>query len=413
MNAQERLRRKRKKQMQRRLSILVPLAVIILLIGGLTAGGIILSVNQTKKAGTSQGGSSEVVKNDDGNKGGSDERETPSADENQTPEASTEEITTEEQTQPPADDELFDTMLAQIRGKVAEDKTWLTAANSEFETIRQQLLAIDSSALTEEMSDLYDVLTDYMAIEAEGAAYKDFVIPSGQRACDVTGGVAYYEYLLRKMTGTDYDVQTIHDKIANELNATHGTVTSLLGADPMLTQKSSSLTKESAPDSYKFTNVTNVSDSLKAAYVCSGLKNGWAEFGLLRAYLLDGALDSSVKNYLVETSRMTYAMYGLLDYYVHHDGWTQAQVTELCVRYFGGDQTELAATVYNLILQNPGSYVAAALGYIEIASIESKLAQGVSGYSEQTLLDFLFARGPASFRVYHKWADEMVAVPAV
>lgn len=405
MNAQERLRRKRKKQLYRRLRLLIPIAVIVLLIAGLTAGGIILSLNQTKKATASRTGGSDTnqSKEDEQNqesisgKDYSNETEgTAEADESDT---------AAEGESGPAAENAFEELLAEIRAGLAADGSYLTVSNPDFETVRQELLAIDTSLLDESETDLYQVLLDQIAVEEEGLAYKDNAPAAGQRMCDAEGGTAYYEYLLKKLTGTDYDMTKLHDKLANELNGMFEAVSGMLAADPTLPQTvtDQNATKNGANSGYLFSTVTAASDDLQVSLACEGLTNGWGEFGLIRAYLQDTALDENVRNYLVNSTRMTYAMYGLLDYYVHHEGWDEAQVTELCNNYFGGGQEAFAASMYQNILNNPGRFVAAGLGYQELVAIETTLYQNTPDYTEQVLLDFLFDRGPASFRVYWSW----------
>lgn len=409
MNAQERLRRKRRKQLYRRLRLLIPIAVIVLLIAGLTAGGIILSLNQTKRGTASRTGGSDTKQSDESQQN-QEERQSGEDGSDQTGESAEgegESSSAEENESEPNEENAFEELLAEIRAGLAADSSYLTLSNPAFETIRQGLAAIDTSLLDEKETDLYQVLLDQLTVEEEGLAYKDNVPEAGQRMCDVEGGVAYYEYLLKKLTGTDYGMTELHDKLANELNSMFEVVSGLLLADPTIAQTvtDQNATKSGANSGYLFSTVTAVSDDLQVSLACEGLTNGWGEFGLIRAYLQDESLTESVRNYLVNSTRMTYAMYGLLDYYVHHDGWNEAQVTELCNNYFGGGQESFAASMYQNILNNPGRFVAAGLGYQELVSIESTLFQNTPDYTEQSLLDFLFDRGPASFRVYWSWLE--------
>lgn len=131
----------------------------------------------------------------------------------------------------------------------------------------------------------------------------------------------------------------------------------------------------------------------------------WTEFGIIRAYLNDDRLDDNLRNYLIASTRMTYALYGVADISVHAGGWGEAEVTDLCTTYFGeAGGSSYGSSVYQMVLKNPGKYAAAAIDYLQITELESTMAanQG-ENYSEANLLDLLFNQGPANFRVLRSW----------
>ena len=88
-------------------------------------------------------------------------------------------------------------------------------------------------------------------------------------------------------------------------------------------------------DAYAYDTVSASSSALKKNLVCNGFVNGWTEFGIIRAYLNDDRLDDNLRNYLIASTRMTYALYGVADISVHAGGWGEAEVTDLCTTYFG------------------------------------------------------------------------------
>lgn len=397
MNAQERRRRKRRMQMYRRVRILLPIVVIILLIAGLTAGGVILSLNQTKKG--SSGNQGEVQSGED--IAGMDEQQTPDAD------PGNDVIIPEETTGVPVpnDEEIFEEMLASIRTGVQGDAAYLTAAGSSFEDMHQIFNGMDTSEFSDKNKDLYDIIFDYMQIEAMGASYVNNAPAPGQRMVDVAGGTDYYVWLLKKLSGGSREMQEIHDMLANEINTNYGAIKALMDADVMLAENSKNYTRNAPADAYLYSTVTASSDTLAAGLACDALANGWTEFGIIRAYQMESALsgNDNMKNYLIGSTRMAYAMYGLVDFYVHYSAWNIDQVTTLCNQYFGGGQEAFAQSLYQMVLDNPGRFAAAGIGYIELVNIETALREQTSDYSEQTLLDFLFSKGPASFRVYKSW----------
>lgn len=403
MNAQERRRRKRRKQMYRRVRILLPIVVIILLIAGLTAGGIILSLNQTKK-----GNSGEPKETQSGEDiAGNDEQQTP------------EEVQSGEDVQPeettgvpvPDDEEIFEEMLAGIRSGLQEDAAYLTAAGDSFEDTLQVFSGMDTSGFTQENKELYDIILDYMQIESLGAAYVGNAPASGQRMVDVAGGTDYYVWLVKKLSGGRREMQEIHDMLANEINTNYGTTNALMQADVMLAENSKNYTRNAPANEYLFSTVTSSSDTLLTGLACDALANGWTEFGIIRAYQMDSSLsgNDNMKNYLICSTRMAYAMYGLVDFYVHYSAWNLDQVTTLCNQYFGGGQEAFAQSLYQMVLDNPGRFAAAGVGYLELVNIEAALREKMADYSEQSLFDFLFGKGPASFRVYWNWIEQITA----
>lgn len=399
MNAQERLRRKRRKQMYRRLRLLVPIVVVVLLIAGLTAGGIILSLNQTRKTEKKQ---EEQTGNDKAAETGEDNTEDGSRDES-AGEDKTEDGTEEDKPQGAAD---FEGFVSGLRAGYAQDSAYLSASGENLDNVSQELKSFDVSSLTQEEQDLYDALSDRVSIEEEGKNYQSTAASiSGQRFCEVEGGIEYYAYLLRYLSGTDYDAETARSMLADELNSQYAVIAEMKAADPSLAQTAESLTKKSADTAYQFSTVTAASDALLTSLACQGLNSGWAEFGLIRAYQTDAAMEETVKNYLIDSTRVTYAAYGLVDISVHSGGWDLTNVTELCNNYFGGGQEAFAQSLYQSILENPGRYAAASIGYLELVNIEAQLAAATPDYTEQVLFDFLFDRGPASFRVYRSWLE--------
>lgn len=387
--------------MYRRLRLLAPIVAVVLLIVGLTAGAIILSVNHTKEAKTDQKGNSGTQES------GTKEQETGG----ETQDGSEEEPVSGEEPGTSGEEPAgFEGFLSRVRTGYAGNAAYFTAANGDLDAIAEELAGFDRAALQEDNRDMYDILSDRLTIEQEGKQYQSTASAvTGRRFCEVAGGQDYYGYLLRYLSGTDYTVEEVHELLADELNGQYASSSARRAADPSLAQSAAGVTKTAADTAYQFSTVTASSDDLLAAIALPGLTNGWAEFGLIRAYQTDDTLTEDMKNYMIESTRTTYAAYGLVDVSVHFGGWEQEQVTELFNTYFGNGQESFAQTVYQSVLENPGRYAAASLGYLELIDLEASLAANTSDYTEQTLFDFLFGRGPASFRVYHSWLGDTVS----
>ena len=249
-------------------------------------------------------------------------------------------------------------------------------------------------------------MLDALNVEMDGEQYDSVAAAAADAAlCSVEGGVDYYNYLLQKYSGVDGAWGDFREILANEANGNYQVMNDLMGVDSTLQVGAASFTKQAPDDAYAYDTVSASSSALKKNLVCNGFVNGWTEFGIIRAYLNDDRLDDNLRNYLIASTRMTYALYGVADISVHAGGWGEAEVTDLCTTYFGeAGGSSYGSSVYQMVLKNPGKYAAAAIDYLQITELESTMAanQG-ENYSEANLLDLLFNQGPANFRVLRSW----------
>lgn len=440
MNSEDRKRLRKQKHRIMMMRLWLPVALVVVLIVGLTAGGIALSLGQTKSV-AEQGESKETETKEasDGSKSDdSDGDKSQNNDqENQTGEGNSEVQTNEQQTEAAGTDGNaepqtgaetdpsgnnnadqsddgnyaveqadFDEFITNLEEAVAANSNYLKKESENLTRTLAELQTYERSHLTETQAKTYDILLDELNIEADGEQYDSVAAASADTAlCTVEGGVDYFNYLLRKYSGVDGTWDTFREILANEANANFQTMNSLLGADSTLQVGAASFTKQAPDDAYAYDTVSASSSALKKNLVCNGFVNGWTEFGIIRAYLNDERLDESLKQYLIASTRMTYALYGVADVSVHAGGWGEAEVTALCTEYFGeAGGSGYGANVYQMVLKNPGKYSAAALDYLQITEIEAALAaQQGENYSEANLLDLLFNQGPADFRVLRSW----------
>ena len=428
MNSEDRKRLRKQKHRMMMMRLWLPVALVVVLIVGLTAGGVALSLNQTKgvaeqgtKENGTEGASSSVKGDESGDKSQSQEQE------NQTGEGNSE-VGTAESAEPQtgAESELsgnesddqsddgnyaveqsdFDEFITNLNEAVSKNSDYLKRESENLTVTLAELKTYDRAHLTETQAKTYDAVLDSLNYEMEGEQYDSVAAAaSGVSLSSIEGGVDYYGYLLQKYSGVDGTWDVFRSTLADEANGNHDSMTNLLAADSTLQMVAASLTK-SAPDTqYAYDTVTASSSALKKNLVCSGFVDGWTEFGIIRAYLNDERLDDAMKQYLIASTRMTYALYGVADISVHAGGWGEAEVIDLCSQYFGDAGTsDYGTSVYNMVLANPGRYAAAALDYLQITEIEATMAaQQGENYSEANLLDLLFNQGPANFRVLRSW----------
>ena len=432
MNSEDRKRLRKQKHRIMMMRLWLPVALVVVLIVGLTAGGIALSLGQTKSV-AEQGEPKETETKEAGTKDGSDDanaskdsdqevqtgENASDAQENGQPngEAQTgenaEAQTGENGSEAPADNGNyeteqadFDEFVTNLNEAVSKNSNYLKKESENLTRTLAELQTYDRSHLTETQAKTYDILLDELNIEADGEQYDSVAAAASETPlCTIEGGVDYFNYLLKKYSGVDGTWDTFREILANEANANLQAMNSLLGADSTLQVGAASFTKQAPDDAYAYDTVSASSSALKKNLVCNGFVNGWTEFGIIRAYLNDDRLDDGLKQYLIASTRMTYALYGVADISVHAGGWGEAEVTALCTEYFGeAGGASYGANVYQMVLKNPGKYSAAALDYLQITEIEAAMAaQQGENYSEANLLDLLFNQGPADFRVLRSW----------
>ncbi len=429
MNSEDRKKLRKQKHRIMMMRLWLPVVLVVVLIAGLTAGGIALSLGQTKSVAKQEKQEASTKKASDGAE--SDKSQ------NQTGDGNSEDMTNELQTEAAGSNENaeaqtgaesdpsgngnadqsddgnyeveqsdFDEFITNLEEAVAANADYLKLGNENLTVTLAELKTYDRTHLTDSQAKTYDVVLDALNYEMEGEQYASVAeAADGVALCSIEGGVDYYNYILKKYSGIDGTWETFRSTLADEANTNHDTMTSLSAADSTLQMVSASFTK-SAPDTeYAYDTVSASSSVLKKSLACSGFTDGWTEFGVIRAYLNDERFDDAMKQYLIASTRMTYALYGVADISVHAGGWGEAEVIDLCNQYFGDASTDDYGTnVYNMVLANPGRYVAATIDYLQITEIEATMAaQQGENYSEANLLDLLFNQGPADFRVLRSW----------
>lgn len=416
MNAGEKARLRKQKQRQMMLRLWMPVLLVVVLVAGLTAGGISLSLGQSSemtKEGTSDSQKESNAANEDPEAGGDVSDNSDNSEPESGEHRSTEEEPEETETQEPVteadysqEQEEFDDFITNLNEAIAANSSYLDSDSEELARTITELKNYDRSHLTASQVQTYDALLDGLNIEVEAEQYASVeAAAGGVPLYTVEGGVDYYNYLLRKYSGLDETWDTLRVTLANEATENFGTLSAMSAADSTLQMVAASFTKQSPDEEYAYENVSASSSELKKNIVCNGFINGWTEFGLIRAYFNDTLLDSAMQNYLVVSTRMTYALYGVADISVHAGGWGEAEVSDMCTQFFGeAGGGSFGSSVYQMVLSSPGRYAAAAADYLQIAEIEAALSQQLGdSYSEEVLIDFLFNQGPANFRIMRSW----------
>ena len=379
MNSEDRKRLRKQKHRIMMMRLWLPVVLVVVLVVGLTAGGIAMSLGQTKSVaeqGTKEDGTKNVETKEASNesKEAGDENgeaqtvDQAGADKQQSEEAQTGAESDNSQagnedydSNHAIEQSDFDEFITNLNEAVAQNSNYLKRESENLTRTLAELQTYDRTHLTEAQAKTYDALLDALNVEMDGEQYDSVAAAAADAAlCSVEGGVDYYNYLLQKYSGVDGAWGDFREILANEANGNYQVMNDLMGGDSTLQVGAASFTKQAPDDAYAYDTVSASSSALKKNLVCNGFVNGWTEFGIIRAYLNDDRLDDNLRNYLIASTRMTYALYGVADISVHAGGWGEAEVTDLCTTYFGeAGGSSYGSSVYQMVLKNPGKYAAA------------------------------------------------------
>ena len=205
----------------------------------------------------------------------------------------------------------FDEFITNLNEAVAQNSNYLKRESENLTRTLAELQTYDRTHLTEVQAKTYDALLDALNVEMDGEQYDSVAAATADVAlCSVEGGGDYYNYLLQKYSGVDGAWGDFRETLANEANGNYQVMNDLIGVDSTLQVGAASFTKQAPDDAYAYDTVSASSSALKKNLVCNGFVNGWTEFGIVRAYLNDDRLDDNLRNYLIASTRMTYALYG-------------------------------------------------------------------------------------------------------
>ena len=333
MNSEDRKRLRKQKHRIMMMRLWLPVVLVVVLVVGLTAGGIAMSLGQTKSVaeqGTKEDGTKNVETKEASNesKEAGDENgeaqtvDQAGADKQQSEEAQTGAESDNSQagnedydSNHAIEQSDFDEFITNLNEAVAQNSNYLKRESENLTRTLAELQTYDRTHLTEAQAKTYDALLDALNVEMDGEQYDSVAAAAADAAlCSVEGGVDYYNYLLQKYSGVDGAWGDFREILANEANGNYQVMNDLMGGDSTLQVGAASFTKQAPDDAYAYDTVSASSSALKKNLVCNGFVNGWTEFGIIRAYLNDDRLDDNLRNYLIASTRMTYALYGVAEF---------------------------------------------------------------------------------------------------
>lgn len=139
---------------------------------------------------------------------------------------------------------------------------------------------------------------------------------------------------------------------------------------------------------------------LRAVLNFSSYVEGWATYVEYLSYDWAEGIDPDLAAVQSYNSKAMMALYALLDYYIHYEGWNMEQVDSYLSEMMGIDDDEVTVLIYDAIVENPVNYMEYYLGYLEISSLR-KTAEGQlkDQFDAKEFHKFLLDIGPAPFPV--------------
>lgn len=136
----------------------------------------------------------------------------------------------------------------------------------------------------------------------------------------------------------------------------------------------------------------------------SGYTEGWATYAETYSYKYFGYSKDQV-GILRNNMNISLCIYGICDIGIHFYGWDTEKVLEF-LNENGKYSEETAQSLYENIIDEPGSYLKYTIGYMEFLKLkEATKKQMGDKYSEMAFHKFVLSAGPAPFPVLENYMN--------
>lgn len=136
----------------------------------------------------------------------------------------------------------------------------------------------------------------------------------------------------------------------------------------------------------------------------SGYTEGWATYAETYSYKYFGYSKDQV-GILRNNMNISLCIYGICDIGIHFYGWGTEKVLEF-LNENGKYSEETAQSLYENIIDEPGSYLKYTIGYMEFLKLkEATKKQMGDKYSEMAFHKFVLSAGPAPFPVLENYMN--------
>ncbi len=138
-----------------------------------------------------------------------------------------------------------------------------------------------------------------------------------------------------------------------------------------------------------------------------GYTEGYATYAEIYSYRYLGA-PAEETQILQNNAISTLCLYALCDLGIHYYHWNKEELTAF-LQTHGIDSRSAAQSIYNNIIDSPGSYLPYTVGYLEITKFKKSFRQMTgSSYTDQAFHTCLLDMGPAPFSVLKKYFSSQI-----
>ncbi|HWT74729.1 MAG TPA: DUF885 domain-containing protein [Mobilitalea sp.] len=137
-----------------------------------------------------------------------------------------------------------------------------------------------------------------------------------------------------------------------------------------------------------------------------GYDEGWATYVEMYSYHISG-IDETLADFLEANNVVILCMYARADIGIHYEGWTKKTVVNYVNNYIGDE--EIAASIYNTLLEEPAIYLPYAIGYLEIKELRKKAEMELGDqFVAKDFHEFLLDIGPAQFGIIDDYMNQWI-----
>ncbi|WP_277405442.1 DUF885 domain-containing protein [Hungatella xylanolytica] len=141
-------------------------------------------------------------------------------------------------------------------------------------------------------------------------------------------------------------------------------------------------------------------NDLRSILSFSSYSEGWATYVEYYSYTLDNGLDPELGKLLAHNTAITLGIYAYLDICINYEGWDKEATAKYLGTFYNVENTDIADTIYNSLVENPTNYMEYYVGYLEIMEMRNTAERVLKdNFNLKDFHTFLLDVGPAPFSV--------------
>ena len=145
---------------------------------------------------------------------------------------------------------------------------------------------------------------------------------------------------------------------------------------------------------------------IRALLNYGGYSEGWATYCELYSFSMAG-LDKNLADYAKAYEEFNLCMYATIDIGVNYDCWSKTDLVDYLSNY-GITDTEVADSIYDIVVDDPGNYLQYVIGYFEMKDLYTKAEKSAGKqFDIKEFHTFLLDVGPAPFSIIEERMEDV------